>query len=31
VSWGTKRSDWRDHVSGDTDRAAAVLDAINII
>jgi uncharacterized protein (TIGR03083 family) len=31
VSWGTKRSDWRDHVSGDVDRAASVLDAINII
>ena len=33
VSWGTKRSDWRDSVSGDVDHdgVAAVLDAINII
>ena len=33
VSWGTKRSDWRDVVTGDTDDAAvvSVLDAINII
>ncbi len=33
VSWGTKRSDWRESVSGDTDSSdvAAVLDAINII
>ena len=33
VSWGTKRSDWRDSVTGDVDRAgvADVLDAINII
>jgi uncharacterized protein (TIGR03083 family) len=31
VSWGTKRSDWRGQVSGDTDRVAPVLDAINII
>jgi hypothetical protein len=33
VSWGTKRSDWRDVVTGDTEDAAvaAVLDAINII
>ena len=33
VSWGTKRSDWRDVVTGDTDNAdlATVLDAINII
>lgn len=33
VSWGTKRSDWRDEVSGDTDRPGVdvVLDAINII
>jgi hypothetical protein len=33
VSWGTKRSDWRDSVTGDVDQAgvAAVLDAINII
>jgi hypothetical protein len=33
VSWGTKRSDWRDSVTGDVDRdgVADVLDAINII
>ena len=33
VSWGTKRSDWRDVVTGDIDDAAvvSVLDAINII
>lgn len=33
VSWGTKRSDWRDSVGGETDHdgVAAVLDAINII
>ena len=33
VAWGTKRSDWRDVVTGDTDNAdlATVLDAINII
>jgi uncharacterized protein (TIGR03083 family) len=33
VSWGTKRSDWRDLVTGDTTHpdAAAVLDAINVI
>lgn len=33
VSWGTKRSDWRDVVTGDTDNAAvsSILDAINII
>lgn len=33
VSWGTKRSDWRDEVTGDGDNpdAASVLDAINII
>ncbi len=33
VSWGTKRSDWRDEVSGDHDNAdvAIVLDAINVI
>jgi hypothetical protein len=33
VAWGTKRSDWRDMVTGDTDNAdlASVLDAINII
>lgn len=33
VSWGTKRSDWRESVGGDTDRdgVADVLDAINII
>jgi uncharacterized protein (TIGR03083 family) len=33
VSWGTKRSDWRDSVTGDVDHegVAAVLDAINII
>jgi uncharacterized protein (TIGR03083 family) len=33
VSWGTKRSDWRDTTTGDTDNpaVAAVLDAINII
>mgnify|MGYP001568168496 FL=1 len=33
VSWGTKRSDWRDSVSGDVDHhgVAAVLDAITII
>jgi uncharacterized protein (TIGR03083 family) len=33
VSWGTKRSDWRDGVTGDGDHpdVASVLDAINII
>lgn len=33
VSWGTKRSDWRDSTTGDTSNsdAAAVLDAINVI
>jgi uncharacterized protein (TIGR03083 family) len=33
VSWGTKRSDWRDSVTGDVDRdgVADVLDTINII
>ncbi len=33
VSWGTKRSDWRDEVTGETDHrdVAAILDAINII
>ena len=33
VSWGTKRSDWRDSATGDIDDAdaATVLDAINII
>jgi hypothetical protein len=33
VSWGTKRSDWRDVVSGDVDNpdVASVLDAINVI
>ncbi|MCH7789673.1 MAG: maleylpyruvate isomerase N-terminal domain-containing protein [Acidobacteria bacterium] len=33
VSWGTKRSDWRDAVtlSGDSQYAIAVLDAINVI
>lgn len=33
VSWGTKRSDWRDSTSGDTSNpdVAAVLDAINVI
>ncbi len=33
VSWGTKRSDWRESVSGDTDdpAVASVLDAINVI
>jgi uncharacterized protein (TIGR03083 family) len=34
VSWGTRRSDWRDSnvaVAGDKDLAAAVLDAINVI
>jgi uncharacterized protein (TIGR03083 family) len=33
VSWGTKRSDWRDSVTGDVDHdgVAAVLDAVNII
>jgi len=33
VSWGTKRSNWRDHstVTGDADYAAAVLDALNIV
>jgi hypothetical protein len=33
VAWGTKRSDWRDMVTGETDNAdlASVLDAINII
>lgn len=33
ISWGTKRADWRDSVSGDVERddVAAVLDAINII
>ena len=33
VSWGTRRSDWRDEVTGDTDNpdVASVLDAINII
>ena len=33
VSWGTKRSDWRDSVTGDVDHegVAAVLDAVNLI
>lgn len=33
ISWATKRADWRDTSSGDTDNtdAAAVLDAFNII
>lgn len=33
VSWGTKRSDWRDATTGDVDdeALAAVLDAVNII
>jgi len=33
ISWGTKRADWRDSVTGDVDRddVAAVLDAINVI
>jgi uncharacterized protein (TIGR03083 family) len=33
VSWGTKRSDWRDSTTGDTSNpdVAAVLDAINVI
>jgi uncharacterized protein (TIGR03083 family) len=33
VSWGTKRSDWRDSSSGDVSSAAvgSVLDAINVI
>jgi len=33
VSWGTKRSDWRDQVTGDIDDAdvASILDVINII
>ena len=34
VSWGTRRRDWRESnvvVTGDTDLAAAVLDAINVI
>ena len=33
VSWGTKRSNWRKQVTGDTDNpdVAGVLDAINII
>ena len=33
VSWGTKRSDWRDQVTADHDNpdVASVLDAINII
>ncbi len=33
VSWGTKRSDWRDEVTGDSDNSevASVLDAINVI
>ncbi|MEZ5216195.1 MAG: maleylpyruvate isomerase N-terminal domain-containing protein [Ilumatobacteraceae bacterium] len=33
VSWGTKRSDWRDacSLSGDVDYAARVLDAMNIV
>jgi uncharacterized protein (TIGR03083 family) len=33
VSWGTKRSDWRNSVTGDVDHpgVAGVLDAINII
>ena len=33
ISWGTKRADWRDSVTGDIARpdVAAVLDAINII
>lgn len=33
VSWGTKRSDWRNQVTGDHDHpeVAGVLDAINII
>ncbi len=33
VSWGTKRSDWRESctVTGDADYAATVLDAVNVI
>ncbi len=33
VSWGTKRSDWRDQVTGDSDdpAVASILDAINVI
>lgn len=33
VSWGTKRSDWRESTNGDTSNpdVAAVLDAINVI
>jgi hypothetical protein len=33
VSWGTKRTDWRDSTTGDTDDPdlAVVLDAVNII
>ncbi|NOX31606.1 MAG: maleylpyruvate isomerase family mycothiol-dependent enzyme [Actinobacteria bacterium] len=33
VSWGTKRSDWRDSTTGDTSNpdVVAVLDAINVI
>jgi uncharacterized protein (TIGR03083 family) len=33
VSWGTKRSDWRESTTGDTSNpdVAAVLDAINVI
>jgi hypothetical protein len=33
VSWGTKRSDWRESTTGDTadPYVAAVLDAINVI
>ena len=34
VSWGTQRRNWRDlgvTIDGDTDYAAAVLDAMNVI